>query len=1024
MHTRSLAVLLLATAIATLSASLPAVAQNADISAELRERVRAEGRVRAIVELRTGRAQRAEGRLSRAGAAEQRRRIRDVGERVANRLQARDNRVLRRFETVPFVAVEVDAATLDALGLDGDVAAVVEDPLLEPSLAESVPHMQADLAHGLGLDGTGTAVAILDTGVDSSHPFLAGKVVEEACYASGEAYLDPGDCPDGTSAQTGAGAGVPCGYLYCDHGTHVAGIAAGSGPDFTGVAPGAGLIAVQVFHATNFCAEPPCAVAYGSDITAGLERVYELRDSYNIAAANLSLGGSVVYGTCDGYLPSMDAVIQNLRSAGIATVIASGNNGATAGISFPSCISAAISIGATDDTDLVASFSNVSSDLDLFAPGVSIDSSIPGGGFANFNGTSMATPHAAGAFAILRQSNPSASVDELLTTLSDTGRLVYDHRGGAYPVVKPRIRMSGAVGISSPTPFISTVSPDTLPAWSAASTLTVSGSGFVPGSYALVGGQVRQTLYVDDTSLVVTMLDADLATAATSLAVNIVNPPPGGGSSAAAVITVTPPVFSFSNETPAAGEVVTVSWSDGPTATGAWVSLAQVGASEQSYLAYHYLHSLPVPKSWDVQMPAAGDYEIRLYAGPGYERVATSQTVTVGSGGPPPGSAELSVSATEVAAGEALTVSLVDGPGGAGDWLAFADVGAPDAAYLQWTYVGAGNTSFDWTISAPGTAGQYEFRLFENGGYTRLATSEAVTVTIPPAPALDMSVSATEVGPLDQVTLSISGAPGGAADWVSLASTAMPDTTYLLWSYVGAGNTNFDWTVAMPATPGDYEFRFYRDGNYTVVARSVVVTVTDTPPEPGGDIELTVDVTSVEPGEPITVTLTGSPGGAYDWLAFAATGTPGTSYLSYKYVGSGVTTTTWTVTAPSTTGDYEFRLLLDNGYEIAATSPVVSVEFLEPPEPAVLTVDKTTAAPAETVTVSVTNGYGGSGDWIALAEVGAPETYYLNWTYVDAGASEFDWSVSMPSTVGDYEFRLYRDFGYTRAATSPTVSVQ
>ena len=127
--------------------------------------------------------------------------------------------------------------------------------------------------------------------------------------------------------------------------------------------------------------------------------------------------------------------------------------------------------------------------------------------------------------------------------------------------------------------------------------------------------------------------------------------------------------------------------------------------------------------------------------------------------------------------------------------------------------------------------------------------------------------------------------------------------------------------------------------------------------------------------------------------------------------------------APSTAGDYEFRLLLNNGYDIAATSPVVTVEFVAP-EPAVLTVDKTTAAPAETVTVRVTNGYGGSGDWLALAQVGAPETYYLNWTYVAVGASEFDWSVSMPNTAGAYEFRLYRDFGYTRAATSPTVNVQ
>lgn len=1024
MNTRSLAFLLATVAIGALSLSLPVAAQSVDISAELRERVQTEGRVRAIVELRTRGAQRAEGRLTRAAALAQRGRIRAVGARVASRMQARNMRVLRRFETVPFLVLEVDAATLDALGGDGDVAAVTEDPLLEPSLAESVPIIQADVAHGLGLDGSGTAVAILDTGVEASHPFLGGKVIEEACYASAEEINDPGDCPDGSSAQTGPGAGTPCDYLYCDHGTHVAGIVAGAGPDFTGVAPGASLIAIRVFHGTNYCAEPPCAVAFGSDITAGLERVYELRDQYNIAAANLSLGGAVIYGSCDGYFPAMDAAIANMRSNGIATVIASGNNGATAGISFPSCITPAISIGATDDADLVASFSNASSDLDLFAPGVAIDSSVPGGGFANFNGTSMATPHAAGAFAILRQANPSASVDELLTTLSDTGRLIYDHRGATYPVVKPRIRLSGAVGITAPTPVISTVSPATLPAWSAAQTLDVTGSGFIPGSYALVGGEVRQTLYVDDTSLLVSMLDADLATSATSLSVNVVNPPPGGGSSAAAAITLTPPVFTFSNDEPEAGELVTVSWSSGPTSAGAWVSLAQLGSTDQSYLAFHYLLTLPVANTWDVQMPAAGDYEIRLYAGPGYERVASSQTLSVGEAGPPPGNAALTVSAADVTAGESLTVSLTGGTGAGGDWLAFAESGAPDGAYLQWTYVGVGNTSLDWTVTAPASPGQYEFRLFANGGYTRLATSETVTVAAAPVPDLELTVSATEVGPLEEVTLSIAGAPGGAADWVSLATPTMPDTTYLLWSYVGANPQSFEWTVSMPATPGEYEFRFYQDGNYTVVARSEVVTVTQTTPDPGGDSELTVDVTSAQPGEPITVTLTGGLGGAYDWLAFAGAGTPATSYLSYTYVGSGVTTRTWTVTAPSVVGDYEFRLLLNNGYDVAATSPVVTVEVTEPEHPAELTVDQTTAAPAETVTVSLTNGYGGSGDWLALANVGAPETYYLAWIYVPVGASQFDWSVAMPSTAGAYEFRLYRDFGYTRAATSPTVTVQ
>ena len=72
-------------------------------------------------------------------------------------------------------------------------------------------------------------------------------------------------------------------------------------------------------------------------------------------------------------------------------------------------------------------------------------------------------------------------------------------------------------------------------------------------------------------------------------------------------------------------------------------------------------------------------------------------------------------------------------------------VGAPDSSYHQYVYVGAGNTTFDWTVTMPDTEGDYEFRLFENYGYNRLATSEAVTVSAAPAGNLDLTVSATAV---------------------------------------------------------------------------------------------------------------------------------------------------------------------------------------------------------------------------------------------------------------------------------------
>jgi hypothetical protein len=89
---------------------------------------------------------------------------------------------------------------------------------------------------------------------------------------------------------------------------------------------------------------------------------------------------------------------------------------------------------------------------------------------------------------------------------------------------------------------------------------------------------------------------------------------------------------------------------------------------------------------------------------------------------------------------------------------------------------------------------------------------------------------------------------------------------------------------------------------------------------------LTVSTTRASPGASVTVTLTGGLGGTWDWIGFAATSAPNTSYIAYTYVGSGVTTRTWTVTMPQQTGTYEFRLFPNNGYVRAATSPTIIVQ--------------------------------------------------------------------------------------------------
>ena len=117
--------------------------------------------------------------------------------------------------------------------------------------------------------------------------------------------------------------------------------------------------------------------------------------------------------------------------------------------------------------------------------------------------------------------------------------------------------------------------------------------------------------------------------------------------------------------------------------------------------------------------------------------------------------------------------------------------------------------------------------------------------------------------------------------------------------------------------PGQYEFRFFPNGTYTRLATSPAVTVLGP--------TLTVNATTALPGGQVTVTLTNGVGAAQDWLALAAVGAPATSYLQWVYVGAGVTTRTWTVSMPTTPGQYQFRLFLNGGYTQAATSPPVTV---------------------------------------------------------------------------------------------------
>ncbi|GGO86695.1 hypothetical protein GCM10011348_38110 [Marinobacterium nitratireducens] len=381
-----------------------------------------------------------------------------------------------QWEGLPNMALRVNANALKRLANSPLVEHIQEDSLSDPLLASATFHIGADLTWASGFGGNGQTVVILDNGIDADHPFYSGRVVHQACWSS-----DSGDdtslCPDGSTNQIGPGAaevtqagGAPIaacsvgGSNICDHGSHVAGIAAGEDDPnnlqgFNGVAPDANIIAIQVFTRIADCdsdtaGAQPCTRTYTSDQISALNYIANtLSGSWNISSVNMSLGGGEYASSCDG--DSRKGVIDTLLGLEIATVIAAGNDGWTDALGAPGCISTAVTVGSvTDGANPDQVLHNMDETVDFLAVGAGVVSSVPDDAYSSKGGTSMATPQVTGAFAMLRAIDPTLSVAEISQILRDTGVWVTDMRApngyeGQDPIasghVKPRIYLAAAV---------------------------------------------------------------------------------------------------------------------------------------------------------------------------------------------------------------------------------------------------------------------------------------------------------------------------------------------------------------------------------------------------------------------------------------------------------------------------------------------------------------------------------------------------------------------------------------------------
>lgn len=290
-------------------------------------------------------------------------------------------------------------ATGAATGLTDGAARVDLDGRVEAALDASVPQIHAPEAWAAGYDGSGSTVAVLDTGYDPTHPDLAGQV--------------------GDTANFTADAGVVDGN---GHGTHVAstisGTGAASGGTYRGVAPGAELMIGKVLGDDGF----------GEDswVLAGME--WAVANGADVV--NMSLGGDIT----DGTDPLSRAIDDLSAQSDTLFVVAAGNNGGPSTVTAPGAASAALTVGAVDGSDAMAWFSSRGPRLrgstikpEVVAPGVSITAARAAGtsigfplddNYTDLEGTSMATPHVAGLAAVVKNEHPTWDGEQIKSVVT------------------------------------------------------------------------------------------------------------------------------------------------------------------------------------------------------------------------------------------------------------------------------------------------------------------------------------------------------------------------------------------------------------------------------------------------------------------------------------------------------------------------------------------------------------------------------------------------------------------------------
>jgi hypothetical protein len=429
------------------------------IAPDLLMKARAAGSVRVLVMLHDETGE----QIEKKSRPQRKNQVRQKVSLVLQGIPEKKSRIYHRFILVPAFAIEASPAVLrylqnnpavSRIDIDapGGGSAIAPD---ESSVLNNVSPLQ-----GLGLDGTGMKVAVIDSGVDTDHVDLQPQLVGQQCFCSNSNGVG-GCCPNGLATQSGAGAAED-GH---GHGTNVTGIIVGKGNVAPrGAVPAAELVVVKVLDSNNsFC----CS----SDVVAAMDWV--AANHPDVDAVNLSVGtGALFSGNCDSstsFTQAMSVAVNNLIAKGAVVTASAGNQGNSSSMSAPACVQNAIGVGATWDftggsrtflgcteastaPKQPACFSNRSATTDLYGAGAFVTSTGFNGATSTFGGTSMASPMTAACAIALKQAVPFSTVSQRVEAMKLAPTTITDTVSGrSYPFLDCVDALQVLIGDVSPT---------------------------------------------------------------------------------------------------------------------------------------------------------------------------------------------------------------------------------------------------------------------------------------------------------------------------------------------------------------------------------------------------------------------------------------------------------------------------------------------------------------------------------------------------------------------------------------------